>query len=213
MTKLLSATTLLLAFCLTAQDPEKAFMVKFTQDSFVIDGELDEAAWEQAESAGEFQQYFPFDNVPAKYQTDIRMLTDGKTLYIGMKVYTPGDDYVIPSLERDFRAGGNDNITLMFDTFNDGTNAFLFGINPYGVRREALISGGGQDLRGFTTSWDVKWRGESKIHEATIPPKWRFPLPPSSSPKGRPNGVSKVIALICNPTNAVTGTWYPKTKV
>jgi hypothetical protein len=28
---------------------------------------------------------------------------------------TPGDKYVIPSLKRDYRAGNNDNISLIFD--------------------------------------------------------------------------------------------------
>ena len=90
------------------------------------------------------------------------MLFDDENLYVGIKVYASGKDYVTPSLRRDFRAGGNDNITLMFDTFNDGTNAFLFGSNPYGVLREMLLSGGGTDVRGFNGAWDVKWAGESK---------------------------------------------------
>ena len=144
MNKTLSALALLFFplsyFC---QDQTKSFTVKHTSEKIVIDGILDESIWTFAESAGEFQQYFPADNIPAVYQTDIRMLTDETTLYVSLKVYTPGNEYVIPSLERDFRAGGSDNISIIFDTFNDGTNAFLFGINPYGVRREVLISGGG----------------------------------------------------------------------
>ncbi len=177
MTRTLSALALLfIPFSLFSQNPQKSFTVKYTNSFFQIDGVLDEVAWETAESAGAFQQYFPSDKVPAKYQTDIRMLTDDQTLYVGIKVFTPGNDYVIPSLERDFRATGNDNISLIFDTFNDGTNAFLFGINPMGVRREALISGGGQDLRGFTTSWDVKWRGESKIYDGYYTAEMAIPL-------------------------------------
>ena len=80
-------------------------------------------------------------------------------------MHTAGRNSAIESLRRDFRAGNSDNITLLFDTFNDANNAFLFGINPYGVLREGLVSGGGLDLRGFTISWDVKWRGESKIYD------------------------------------------------
>ena len=34
-------------------------------------------------------------------------------------------------------------MTLVLDTFNDATNAFLFGISAEGVRREGLISNGG----------------------------------------------------------------------
>ncbi|KAA2216408.1 DUF5916 domain-containing protein [Maribacter flavus] len=177
MTKLKSIVALLLTGAsLYAQTPEKSFTVKYTNEKILLDGILDEPVWTFAQSAGEFQQYFPSDDVPAQYQTDIRMLTDDTTLYIGMTVHTPGSNYVIPSLERDFRAGGNDNISLVFDTFNDGTNAFLFGINPYGVRREVLISGGGQDLSGFTTSWDVKWKAETKIYDNYYTAEMAIPL-------------------------------------
>jgi hypothetical protein len=177
MTRSLGALALLFFhIALFSQNPQKSFTVKHTNAFFQIDGILDEPAWENAQSAGAFQQYFPSDKVLAKYQTDIRMLTDDQTLYVGIKVYAPGNDYVITSLERDFRAGGNDNISLLFDTFNDGTNAFLFGINPLGVQREALISGGGQDLRGFTTSWDIKWRGESQMYDGYYTAEIAIPL-------------------------------------
>ncbi|MFD0861177.1 DUF5916 domain-containing protein [Sungkyunkwania multivorans] len=144
---------------------QKQFTVKYTQTNFKIDGILDEPAWAEAESAHEFQQYFPSDSVAAIEQTDIKMLYDKRTLYIGIRLETSGADFIVPSLERDFRAGGNDNISILFDTFNDGTNAFLFGMNPLGVQREGLISGGGSDLRGFSTTWDVKWQGEARIFE------------------------------------------------
>lgn len=178
MPKLFRIAVLLLSGCsLYAQISEKSFIVKYTNEKIQLDGILNDSAWTFAESAGDFQQYFPSDKVPAQYQTDIRMLTDDTTLYIGMTVHTPGSNYVIPSLERDFRAGGNDNISLVFDTFNDGTNAFLFGINPYGVRREVLISGGGQDVEsGFTTSWDVKWKAETKIYDNYYTAEIAIPL-------------------------------------
>jgi hypothetical protein len=167
---------LLIALKITSQNSPKSFTVKFIDEKLKIDGVLDEAAWEKAESANNFQQYFPSDSILAAQQTDIKILYNETTLYVGITVYTSGNDYVIPSLQRDFRAGGNDNISVMFDTFNDGTNAFLFGSNPYGVRREALISGGGSNLNGFTTSWDVKWRGESKIYDGYYISEWAIPL-------------------------------------
>ncbi len=164
------------AFPVFAQNEDKKFTVKFTTEIPKIDGILDEALWNTAESAHNFQQYFPSDSILAGQQTDIKMLYDDTTLYIGIKVNTAGSNYVIPSLRRDFRAGGNDNISLVFDTFNDGTNAFLFGTNPYGVRREALISNGGSGLGGFTTSWDVKWRGESKQYDGYYTSEMAIPL-------------------------------------
>ncbi len=182
--------TILLPFVLLSQSNPRSFTVKYVNDIIKVDGILDESVWEIAESANNFNQYFPSDTTLAAQQTDIKMVYNNTTLYIGIRLETEGDDYVIPSLQRDYRAGGNDNISLMFDTFNDGTNAFLFGMNPYGVRREALISNGGADRNNFTTSWDVKWKGETKLYdgyyvcEIAIPltsfkfkqgeTKWRF---------------------------------------
>ena len=159
-----------------SQNEEKSFTVKYTTDKITIDGVLDYPAWDRAETLGEMQQYFPSDSIPAIQQTEIKMLYDDTNLYVSIKAYTEGNDYIIPSLKRDFRAGGNDNISLMFDTFNDGTNAFLFGTNPLGVQREALISGGGSDNSGFNTSWDIKWKGESKIYDGYYIAEMAIPL-------------------------------------
>ncbi|WP_340199291.1 DUF5916 domain-containing protein [Ascidiimonas sp. W6] len=191
MIKTLLILLLLGFFCNTySQENQKEFLVKFTDSSLILDGSLEEVFWLNADSAKDFYQYFPTDSVLAKSQTTIKMLYDNAYLYIGIAVETLGDNYVIPSLQRDFRAGGNDNISLLFDTFNDGTNAFLFGVNPAGVQREALISAGGSELRGFNTTWDVKWKSAVNVlkngysAEIVIPltsfkfkegeTKWRF---------------------------------------
>ena len=191
MTRAFCAFVLL--FCtisLLSQNSEKSFTVKFTNETPIIDGVLDESLWETAEGPHDFQQAFPSDSILAKQPTIIKMRVSETHLYIALRVQSSGDKWVTPSLKRDFRASTGDSMSLVFDTFNDGTNAFLFGINPYGVRREVLISGGGQNLRGFNDSWDVKWEGESKIYgdyytsEMAIPltsfkfkegeTKWRF---------------------------------------
>ncbi len=174
MTKTFSI--LLLLVSISAFSQTKSFQVKYVTDVLKVDGILDEAVWETADSAKDFQQYFPSDSILAEQPTDIKMIYNNTTLYIGITVKSVGDDWVISSLQRDFRAGSSDNISLLFDTFNDGTNAFLFGINPLGVRREALISSGGQDLRGFTTSWDVKWKGESQLYEGYYTAELAIPL-------------------------------------
>jgi hypothetical protein len=155
---------------------QKSFTVKYVTADITLDGVLNEPIWEDAESAHDFWSYFPIDSLQAGEQSDIKMMYDDKNLYIGITVNTKGKNYAIESLKRDFRAGNSDNITLLFDTFNDGTNAFLFGTNPYGVRREGLVSGGGLDLRGFTISWDVKWRGESKIYDTYYTSELIIPL-------------------------------------
>lgn len=157
-------------------EKNKSFTVKYTSASIEADGILDEAIWETAKSANQFWQYFPLDSVQAKYQSDIKMMYDDTNLYIGIKVNASGKNYATQSLKRDFRGGGSDSFSLLFDTYNDANNAFLFGINPYGVRREALISGGGTDRTSFNLSWDVKWQGNSKIYDNYFTSEMIIPL-------------------------------------
>jgi hypothetical protein len=154
----------------------KTIHVKYINEPITVDAVLDEAPWSQAEPAINFWQNFPTDSLQAKQQAEIKMLFDDRNLYVGIKVNSSNDQYIIPSLRRDFRASGNDNISLLFDTFNDGTNAFFFGTNPLGVLREALISGGGAEVSGFDTSWDTKWIGETVIHDTYYIVEWMIPL-------------------------------------
>lgn len=147
-------------------DEQPPIVVKKTTQPIKLDGLLDEAAWFMGTPATDFWEYFPSDTLRAALKTEVFFTYDDDHLYIAAKCYSPVKQYVIPSLRRDFRAGGNDNITFIFDTFNDRTNAFVFGTNPYGVLREALLSNGCQDFdTDWNDSWDNKWRGTAKIFD------------------------------------------------
>ena len=101
---------------------------------------MSEPIWKTAQKTTDFWQYFPSDSIAAKYQTTVQIAYDDTALYVGIKAEAINNDFVITSLRRDFSGIRNDNVTILLDTFNDGTNAFGFGITPYGVRREFLVS-------------------------------------------------------------------------
>lgn len=168
---------LFFAFPLFCQTENRSFTVKFISEIIVADGILDEPIWDMAESANNYWQYFPTDSVRAQQQSEVKILYDDKNLYIGIKAYSIGKNYATTSLKRDFRGSGSDSFSVMFDTYSDGQNAFLFGMNPYGVRREGLVSGGGNDrMRDYSLSWDVKWQGESKMYEDHYTAEMIIPL-------------------------------------
>ncbi len=167
---------ILFLFSLDVYSQKKEFLVKYIDQEIEIDGLLGELIWNEVGAAQDFWQHFPTDSLLSTEQTEIKFLYDDKYLYVGIKVYSVGENYIVPSLKRDFRARANDNITLLFDTFNDGSNAYYFGTNPYGVRREGLISGGGSDFRNFVTSWDTKWIGETKIYDGFYISEMKIPL-------------------------------------
>lgn len=135
------------------------YTVQEVKEEPVLDGFLEEAVWELSPWGNNFVQYFPSDSLEARHQTSFKVFRTETTLYIGFKAYYENDQVVVSSLKRDFGALTNDNVSLLFDTFNDGTNAFFFGVTPYGVQREGLVSEGGAS---FNNTWDVKWRAEAQ---------------------------------------------------
>lgn len=152
----------LLSVSLIGQDIE----IRKTNQKIVIDGILNEEAWQTADSAYNFMQQFPSDTSLANAQTVAKILYDDQYVYISGLMFNlhKNRTYFTPSLRRDFFGDAVDSFSVIFDTFQDETNAFIFGINPYGVRREGLLTNGGSGREGFSLDWDNKWFGEAVMH-------------------------------------------------
>ena len=138
--------------------------IKKAQGDILIDGVMNEPDWQAAEVADQFKQIFPFDSSYAKATTEVRMTYDEHFIYVFayMKSLNTGK-YVTPSLRRDFRGEAFDSFVAQFDTYKDRTNAFQFGVNPFGVQREGLVSNGGTNSEDLSLVWDNKWYSETKI--------------------------------------------------
>ena len=158
------------------QAQEDAYHIFSTDQPIKIDGIIDEEVWGNVQVIKNFKQYFPSDSTAAESTVEIRMTYDEIYLYVSAKMYNLTEDreYAVPSLRRDYR-GNFDGITIEIDPFQDNTNAFQFGINPFGVQREGLISNGGVRGDDLALSWDNKWLAEAKqypgfwVAEAAIP--------------------------------------------
>ena len=160
---------ILMQLTVNAQD----LLIKRATSPIKIDGIMDEDTWLDADVADHFNQYFPYDSSEAIAPTEVRLTYDDDYIYVIAIMQSLGPrDYVIPSLRRDYRGEAYDGFTVIFDTYKDKTNAFLFGINPYGVQREGLIANGGNSRRrggqgssDFSLTWDNKWYSEAKIYD------------------------------------------------
>ena len=170
---------LLLSFSgllVNAQTEKRSVFVKKIDQEILLDGILDEVVWGLADSASDFWQLFPTDSLKAQDITEVKLLYNDTHIYIGATAKSSvGGDFIVSSLRRDYSARSNDNVTVLFDTFRDGQNAFLFGVNAYGVQREGLVSERGASINGFNLTWDIKWQSASKkyddrfVLEITIP--------------------------------------------
>lgn len=154
MNKIISLIIICFSYNCFAQT--KVINAKYIDDNIKVDGILNESEWTLADEGFDFIQFFPTDSVPANKQTRFKILYSDDFLYIGATAYAENNEFVVTSLKRDFSGTSNDNITFILDTFNDETNGYFFGVTPYGVKRDGLISLGGGSRNGFNLNWDSK---------------------------------------------------------
>ena len=199
----LTLTTFLLFVNYNLSSQSREIIVKTTDKSIVIDGLGNDEAWKDANEIGDFYQYFPADTSKANYQTSVKIIRDKNNLYFLAKSFTKDQNIVVPSLRRDWTGWGIDNLTFLFDTFNDQTNGFQFGTNPEGVQRESLMSNGMNDWRrDNNSSWDTKWETEAQIYDGYILNEIKIPLKFLNFPEG-----SKSWGLNINRYNSSENEW------
>ena len=139
----------------------------------VIDGRLDEQEWQGAELITGFRQQLPRTGFPATFPTVVRALYDDEHLYIGAENMDPEPQRAITAgLERDFASSDSDLFGMVFDTFLDRRNAFLFLVNPHGAVRDEQVF---NDSRTVVDAWEgiiqvrTRMTDSSWIAEIAIP--------------------------------------------
>lgn len=173
MSKFPFLQTIALLLLLVNSQAQNQLHIKKATAPITVDSKMDEPDWLDAEVAKGFRQYFPFDSSLAKAQTEVRLTYDDQFLYVYAVMFNlEPRKYITPSLRRDFRGEANDAFVLQLDTYQDKTNAFNFGINPFGVQREGLVSNGGNDRENLSLDWDNKWFSEARI----LPDRWECEL-------------------------------------
>jgi len=133
-----------------------------------IDGRPDETAWLAAPVISEFTQIEPDDGAPPTQRTEVRILFDDDNLYVAAWLYDTGRLSTRLG-RRDSRWPDTDSFILFLDTYHDHRTAYRFTVNPSGVIRDEIITGGGgggpggggpggPSGTGFgDDSWDPVW--------------------------------------------------------
>ena len=139
----------------------------------VIDGRLDDAAWNSATVFAGFTQREPQEGTLASERTEVRLLTDGEALYIGAWMYDRDPAGIVAGEKiRDVTLTNSDYFGILLDTYKDRQNGFLFATTPAGVEYDGQIiregEGGGVTptgqnrtqagaMGGFNLNWDGSW--------------------------------------------------------
>ena len=158
----------------------------YTEETITLDGIDNEVSWSKASMiSDEFNGIIPIAENKGSQKNEIKIIYDDKFLYVFAKAYTTADKVGEPSLKRDARTRGADAILVMFDTYSDATNAFWFESTSSGVKKDALISNGGQRFEtDIDFSWDIKFDVKTVKHVGYYSAEFKIPFSSMKFPEG-----------------------------
>jgi uncharacterized protein DUF5916 len=125
-----------------------------------VDGVLDEEVYAREKPFGGLIQVAPRYGEPQTERSDVWILYDDKYVYMTCRCWdsAPPEQWIANELRRD--TGGlrnNDHIGVMFDTFYDRRNGFMFYTNPLGARADYSVV----DEGGSNTDWNPVWTSKT----------------------------------------------------
>ena len=140
-----------------------------------VDGLLDDLAWERASVITDFIQQEPEEGAPATERTEVRVLYDGASLYLGVHAFDSQPDGVLATeLRRDGdRILEEDNLQIIIDTFMDQRSAYMFVVTPAGAQLDQQVADeGGRDRRASASAVNRDWDGVWSLEARRTPDGW-----------------------------------------
>jgi hypothetical protein len=145
---------------LVARDAEGRTTVRAVRldRPLVVDGRLDDEIYGQVEAIGDFIQQEPHEGQPATEKTEAWVFFDAKAVYVAARCWdSEPERRVANEMRRDhFNLFQNDHFGVIFDTFRDRRNGFLFYVNPLGGLFDGQTTDERETNRDWNTVWDAK---------------------------------------------------------
>ncbi len=117
-----------------------------------IDGKLEEAVWGEAAILTGFSQFSPADGVPAADSTAVLVWYSPTAILFGIRAFEAHGSVHATLADRD-RIASDDHVQILLSTFNDGRQATVFAVNPFGVQSDgALVETGSTSGNGFNNA-------------------------------------------------------------
>tara|TARA_R110000737_G_scaffold158447_1_gene186684 strand:+ start:6545 stop:8779 length:2235 start_codon:yes stop_codon:yes gene_type:complete len=125
-----------------------------------VDGELNDAIWQQALDVELNIVNSPWNNKPSPVTTTAKVVENGEYLYIAFIAQDPDPKLIQGFLgDRDTR-WGDDLVGFKLDTYNNRRLNYEFFVNPYGVQHDSIAN----EMTGDSDSaWDGIWESVGKI--------------------------------------------------
>ncbi|MEO8677878.1 MAG: DUF5916 domain-containing protein [Vicinamibacterales bacterium] len=123
-----------------------------------IDGKLDESVYASTPAIGGFVQQEPDEFKPATEKTESWIFFDEHNIYVSARCFESHPERrVANEMRRDTnQLRQNDTFAVLFDTFHDRRNGFLFYANAIGGLADSQITDEGPPNTDWNTVWEVK---------------------------------------------------------
>ena len=142
------------------QNSGRVIKAKWLDTPPVIDGDLSDSVWEQAEIADNFYRVEGAHGVPAELGTKAMVMYDENTLYVGLHCDEPNMKALRETqTRRDAPVWRDDTVQVLLDTYHDQRNCYVLAVNTLGTQMDAKIS----NESNFDQAWDADW--DAKIQK------------------------------------------------
>jgi Domain of unknown function (DUF5916) len=196
----LACAVMLCAVLPSGAAAQPAATAKRVEQPPTLDGDvLSDPAWRDAPPASGFVQEQPDEGQPSTERTEVRIVYTATTLYIGVVCYDrePGG-IIVSDARRDAALDQTDSFQIIFDTYRDRLNGFVFGTNPAGIEYDGQVTNEGQgggglaggqrqqagSGSGFNVNWDGAWEVRSRISEVGWSAEFAIPFRTLRFPAG-----------------------------
>jgi hypothetical protein len=153
---------------------DRSFPAVRVDEAPVIDGVLDDAAWDAASFVGEFTQKEPVFGAEPSRATEVAIVYDDEALYFAARMQAAGPEDVQAVMTRRDVTGSAERIILSLDTFRDQRTAYSFAVTAAGVRADWYHPDDSEFSRDH--SFNPVWQAEARVGENGWTAEMRIPF-------------------------------------
>ena len=144
---------------------------KLSTSAPLIDGFIEDEAWETIDWGTDFIQRDPYENAPPSQQTAFKILYDDNNIYVAIRAYDSVPEKIERRLTRRDEFQG-DWIAVAFDSYNDDLTAFAFSVNAAGVKGDVIATNDNE----LDDTWNPVWYVKTSIDDLGWVAEMRIPL-------------------------------------
>jgi len=157
---------------LEGENVDKSVHAVRTDAPPVIDGRLDDAAWQAAPPDDRFVQGAPQNGKPASERTEIRIVYDDDAVYVAVHAFDSQPERIVSRLTRRDKDVEADWVAIGFDSRHDHASGYAFLLNAAGVQTDLML----YEDTNQSSDWDAVWDGAVGRDEQGWSAEFRVPL-------------------------------------